>query len=306
MAELKQVTTEKENAGKRLDLYLVFAFPEISRSFGKQLIANGKVKINGEVEFRPHYKMKAGDTLRAEIELKNTHSTIIPQDLPLNIIYEDADLLVVNKPAGLTVHPATGNWQGTLMNAVLFHFRELKEVGDTIRSGLIHRLDKDTSGIVLIGKSSKGLWHYSKQFAERKVEKSYLAVCAGNVKNFTHGAEVEIRNYLGRNPVKRKKIAVVNAAKGRLALTKIKALKIIKIDNKEYSLVLAVPHTGRTHQIRVHLSTTGYPVLGDKVYGKGNDYKRLMLHAWKLSVRDPDGGLKTFTAQPTPEFKPFL
>jgi 23S rRNA pseudouridine1911/1915/1917 synthase len=228
----------------------------------------------------------------------------VPEDIPLDVIYEDEDLLVINKPTGLTVHPATGNWTGTLMNAVHFHFNKTRSVGDKYRSGLIHRLDKDTSGVVLIGKTNLGLWHYSKLFADRKVNKTYLAVCTGNIGRVMTNGRIIVTNYLGRNPGNRKKIAVMNEQKGRLAVTEIKLLKVTEIDNQLYSLVEVKPKTGRTHQIRVHLTSLGFPVLGDKIYGKAN-YSRLMLHAWKLKLLSPQGKELQLEAKLPEEFRIF-
>ncbi len=256
------------------------------------------------MEFRPNYKVHEGDKIELHAEPVAPPREIVPEDLPLDILYEDEDLLVINKPTGLTVHPATGNWTGTLMNAVHFHFNKAREVGDKYRSGLIHRLDKDTSGIVLIGKTNLGLWHYSKLFAERKVDKTYLAVVTGNINRVMNNGRITVTNYLGRNPGNRKKIAVMNEQKGRLAVSEIKLVKIKEIDNQWYSVVEVKPKTGRTHQIRVHLTSLGFPVLGDTIYGK-TPYSRLMLHAWKLNLLSPQGKELHFEAKLPEEFAIF-
>jgi 23S rRNA pseudouridine1911/1915/1917 synthase len=228
---------------------------------------------------------------------------ITPQDISLNIVYEDKDLLVVNKPSGMVIHPAQGNEKNTLMNAVVYRYQQLEKVGDNIRSGLIHRIDKDTSGIVLIGKTNKGLWYYSKLFANREITKSYLAIIAGNIKEQIPNDGLIISNYLGRNPKNRKKYCVVSLKEGgRHAETHIDFLRNIYIDNKLCSVVVAKPKTGRTHQIRVHLSNIGFPIMGDVVYGKNNHFSRLLLHAWKIELILLDGTKKVFTAEIPKEF----
>jgi 23S rRNA pseudouridine1911/1915/1917 synthase len=298
------LTVKKEDVSQRLDLYVVLQNNSISRTQLKKLINEGKVKINGIVEFRPHYKVRENDVINIEVLINNiSQQRIIPQDIDLNIIYEDKDLLVVNKPEGMVIHPAQGNYTDTLMNAVVFKYQQLENVGDNIRSGLIHRIDKDTSGIVLIGKTNKGLWYYSKLFANREIEKTYLAIVAGNIKPKIPSDGLEIANYLGRNPKNRKKFGLLTPENGgKYALTHLKYLKTIILEDKICTAIIAKPKTGRTHQIRVHLSNMGYPIMGDTVYGRNNNYSRLLLHAWKIKLPLIDGTNKVFTADIPKEF----
>ncbi|MCA9383543.1 RluA family pseudouridine synthase [Candidatus Dojkabacteria bacterium] len=297
-----KITVTEENNGERLDLFLTKVQNEFSRSAVKKQLNDAVVKVNDEVEYRPNYKVKLGDIIEFNFIQEELPTEIVPQDMPLDIVYEDKDLLVINKPVGLVVHPATGNWEGTLMNAVAYHYKEQHTVGDNIRSGLIHRLDKDTSGLVLIGKTNKGLWYYSKLFAERKVKKTYLVVVRGDLRKYSSKSEFTVRNYLGRNTKNRKKFTDTDEQHGKIAETKFIFRNIIEIEGKVFSLVEAKPHTGRTHQIRVHLSSIGHPVLGDVIYGRVNKYKRLMLHAWKLSLTGLNGEELKFEAEIPEEF----
>jgi len=286
MKKLELQVTTGDN-GKRLDLYGVLYTEALSRTTLRKLLNDGAVQVNGKPEFRPNYKVKTGDLV--SIDLGKVRATpelqqINPENIPLDVIYEDKDLLVVNKPAGMVIHPATGNASGTLMNAVHYHFKQVRDVGDRIRSGLIHRLDKDTSGLVLIGKTTKGLWYYSRLFAERQIQKKYLAIVAGNIAAVMEDNSLHIENYLGRNPKNRMKFTQVGPAQGRFAETEVVFLKKLIRGDKIFSLVEVHPKTGRTHQIRVHLSGLGFPVIGDRIYGKHNEYPRLLLHAWKLKL----------------------
>lgn len=290
---------KSEGIRQRLDLYVVLKLNFLTRSALKKLINDGQIKVNGIVEFRPHYKVKLNDKIEVIYQKGDTfHSKIIPQNIDLSIIYEDKDLLVLNKPNGMVIHPAQGNVKNTLMNAVMYHYQDLTNVGSEIRSGLIHRIDKDTSGIVLIGKTNKGLWYYSKAFAQRKVNKTYLAIVTGNIQKKLINNKITIKNFLARNPKNRKKMSEVSQELGgRYAETEYEFIKLLVKSNKLYSLLIARPKTGRTHQIRVQLSNLGYPILGDKIYGKNNDFSRLLLHAWKISLSMIDGKQKEFIAE---------
>jgi 23S rRNA pseudouridine1911/1915/1917 synthase len=291
--------------GERLDLFLALADNTQSRATFKKIIQANQVTVNGKVEFRANYRVKKDDVIDYKLAMPDMAAmpSLQGEEGDLDIIYEDDDLLVLNKPVGIVVHPATGNWTGTIMNTVLHHFESMGTVGNPIRSGLIHRLDKDTSGVLLIAKSNQGLWFYSNQFAQREVEKHYLALCAGNfTKLFPNRKSIEVENYLGRNQVNRKKHAVVSPSKGRKAITQFNLLKVIKVGDEWFSLVEAMPKTGRTHQIRVHLTSLGLPILGDVIYGKGHEYKRLMLHAWKLKIKLVTGKNTEFVAPIPTEF----
>ena len=289
---------------RRLDLFVVLQLNFLTRSALKKIINTGEVKVNGQIEFRPHYKVKLDDEIEIVYKKEDIlHGKIVPQNIPLNIIYEDKDLLVVNKPSGMVIHPAQGNAKNTLMNAVLYHYRGLTSVGNEIRSGLIHRIDKDTSGVVLIGKTNRGLWHYSKEFEQRRVEKTYIAIVAGNIQKKIKTNKFIIKGYIARNQKNRKKMAEVTLKSGgKYAETEFEFKDLFYIQNKPYSIIIARPKTGRTHQIRVHLSSLGFPILGDKIYGKNNNYSRLLLHAWKLSITLINGSKKEFIAEVPKEF----
>lgn len=295
----KIVKVGENDWGKRLDLFLNFSFNEYTRSIIKKQIEIGNVLVNNNVEFKPNYKVKPGDLIECRFQIEDSSITaIIPENIDLDIIYEDQHLIVVNKPIGMVVHPATANWSGTLLNALHYRYDMLGNTGDKTRSGLIHRLDKDTSGLVLVSKTNEGLWYYSRLFSERKIEKTYLAVVKGSFLRKVGNSEVEIDNYIGRNTRNRKKFTKVPPSKGKRAITKIGFLQSLFLGGKEYSLLKVMPKTGRTHQIRVHLSGIGLPILGDTVYGKGNRYQRLMLHAWKLRLNLLSGENKNFEATP--------
>ncbi len=295
----KIVKVGENDWGKRLDLFLNFSFNEYTRSIIKKQIEIGNVLVNNNVEFKPNYKVKPGDLIECRFQIEDSSITaIIPENIDLDIIYEDQHLIVINKPIGMVVHPATANWSGTLLNALHYRYNMLDNTGDKIRSGLIHRLDKDTSGLVLVSKTNEGLWYYSRLFSERKIKKTYLAVVKGNFLHKVGNNEVEIDNYIGRNARDRKKFTKVPPSKGKQAITKIIFLQSLFLEGKEYSLLKVMPKTGRTHQIRVHLSGIGLPILGDTVYGKGNHYQRLMLHAWKLRLNLLSGENRGFEAPP--------
>lgn len=290
---------DENRQGERLDLFITFSVDTLTRSIIKKQIETGNVFVNGTIEYKPNYKVKTGDNIICKFVLPDKATNIIkPEKIKLDIIYEDEHLIVVNKPIGMVVHPATSNWSGTLLNALMYRYSELATTGDSLRQGLIHRLDKDTSGLILVSKTNEGLWYYSKLFSDRKVEKKYLAVVKGNFISKIGDTKLEIENYIGRNQSNRRKFTKVPPSKGKLAVTKIEFLQFLYLDDKEYSLLQVTPITGRTHQIRVHLSTIGLPILGDKVYGKGNNYQRLMLHSWKLRLILLGGKEKEFVAPP--------
>lgn len=300
---MSKLIVKSDDAEQRLDLYLTFMSKDLSRSKIKSQIENGNVFINGEVEYKPNYKVVEGDEIETKYVKDNqVFEGIVPQNIPLEIVYEDKELLVIDKPVGMVVHPATSNWDNTLLNAVAYKYKDFNNVGDKVRAGLIHRLDKETSGLVLVGKTNKALWYYTKLFSERKVQKTYLALVRGNFRN-KFGMTYEVENYLGRNEKNRKKFSKVPPSKGRLARTRIRFIKSIKEEDKHFSLLEAYPETGRTHQIRVHLSGLGFPIMGDQVYGKGNDFERLMLHAWKLKLKLMDGQIVEFEANPDKLFR---
>lgn len=295
-----------KDIGIRLDLFIAINSQEISRSKVRELLNKGVVEVNERVEYRPQLKMQLGDSVEFVYESENAvDNKILPQNIPLDIVYEDSDLIIVNKPEGMVTQPATGNWQGTLVNALLYHYNEINGLGSRDRAGLINRIDKDTSGLVLVGKTSKGLWYYTRMFAERKIKKTYLAIIVGEIDRFIEQKDMLITNYLGRNPKTRTKFSSVSNQNGRYSETRIKLIKILEFKGQKAALVQVEPKTGRTHQIRVHLSGIGCPILGDKLYGKNNKFERMMLHAWKINMQFLDGQIREVVAPIPKIFKEF-
>ncbi len=279
----REFLVKPKSENLRLDLYLTFVNNDLSRSFIKNLINEGYVQVNSEKIFRANYKVKTKDRIVLDSPDKEIHSRhlnnfITPQKLDLDIVYEDSSLIIVNKPSGLVVHPATGHKEFTLMNGLIYHYRELTKIGKLNRSGLINRIDKDTSGLVFVGKTNRGLWFYSKLFAERNIDKYYLAVVHGDFsKKVNENGYLKVSNYITRNQRNRKKYIVKKDKNAQLAITEF---YLVAVDfQKKYSLVIAKPITGRTHQIRVHLKYLSFPIVGDIIYGK-RDYIRLMLHSY--------------------------
>jgi 23S rRNA pseudouridine1911/1915/1917 synthase len=287
-----QFVVSKVEAKLRLDRFLAKQLPEYSRSRLQQLIRAGFVRLNGATT-RPRQPVRNGD----EIELTEPPLQKIanqPEPIPLEILFEDNDLIVLNKPAGLVVHPGAGHQQHTLVNALLSHCTTLSGIGGKERPGIVHRLDKETSGCLVVAKNDATHRELSRQFGERTVEKIYLALVAGKFREQTGVIEEKI----GRHPVHRQRMSV-GASHGRAAKTEYRLLR----SGEHASLVECRLHSGRTHQIRVHLHHIGHPVLGDKVYGarRAKDFPRQMLHAWKLGFRHPDTGKwKNFEA-PLPD-----
>jgi len=285
-----EVTVPNEHAGWRLDRYLVLALPQFSRSRLQTLIRAGDVQLQGQAA-RPRETVHAGDVVRLteppvqEIEAQ-------AEEIPLHLLFEDDDLLVLNKPAGLVVHPGAGNQTHTLVNALLHHCTSLSGIGGKQRPGIVHRLDKETSGCLVVAKNDAAHQHLSRQFAEREVKKIYLALVAGTLKRPRGTIDAAI----GRHPVQRKKMAV-HRTKGRIARTDYRVLQA----GGGVSLVECAIHSGRTHQIRVHLHHIGHPVIGDSLYGKKVAAPRQMLHAWKLGFTHPRTNERLFCEAPVPE-----
>jgi 23S rRNA pseudouridine1911/1915/1917 synthase len=285
----------REHAHTRIDHYLVTALPELSRSRLQQLIRAGFVRLNGETT-RPRQLVRTGD----QIELTNPPPEKIetkPEAIPLEILFEDHDLIVINKPAGMTVHPGAGHHKHTLVNALLHHCPNLSGIGGKERPGIVHRLDKETSGCLVAAKNDVAHRHLSKQFADRTVEKIYLALVAGKLREQAGVIEQKI----GRHPVHRQRMSVASP-RGRAARTEYRLLR----SNDQASLIECKLHSGRTHQIRVHLHHLGHPVLGDKIYAPqfAKNFSRQMLHAWKLGFLHPHtGDWKNFEARFPDDFK---
>ena len=291
-------------AGERLDKILANRLSLAgSRTYFQYLIEEGKVLLNGS-PVKKRIKPQSGDEIEIEYIL-SPELTLTPEEIPLNIVYEDEAFLVVNKVPGMVVHPAVGNWNGTFVNALLFHCRHLTENLDdaksALRPGIVHRLDKETSGLLIAAKTSQAQQKLIEMFAGRNIYKEYLAICIGNPK------EGVIEAPIGRNPTNRKVMAV-DQEKGRPAITRFCSL----FHNERLSLARVVIETGRTHQIRVHMKYHGTPVLGDPIYGIPSfnekiGAKRQMLHAYKLVFTHPITGKEMeFTAEIPQDMKKII
>ena len=263
---------------KRLDAYLAEQC-QISRAYAQKLIAAGEVTVNG-THAKASQRLAYGDRVVATIPSPSPIS-LSPEDIPLEIVYEDSDLIVVNKPAGLIVHPAAGQYTGTLVNAVLAHCPDLGGIDGTLRPGIVHRLDKDTSGIMVEAKNDAAQASLSRQIKRRSIKKVYLTLVTGHLSPPDGAIEAPV----GRHPGDRKRMAVVSG--GREARTQYHVIEY----RDGHTFIEAMPETGRTHQIRVHFSAIGHPVFGDPVYGKRSPLlRRQFLHAHKLGFALPSSG----------------
>ena len=270
-----------DRQGIRLDKYVGEKCPELSRTQAQKLISDGYVKVNDHVA-KAGLKLNIGDRVTASIP-PATPSPLLPEAILFGLIYEDDDLLVIDKPAGLAVHPAPGHPSHTLVNAILSHLSSLPDTGDSLRPGIVHRLDKDTSGLMLVAKNIVAQANLSDQFKTRSVVKAYLVLVKGRLAPERGMIEAPI----GRDPRHRKRMAVAAEGRGKLARTQYHVVKYI--DN--YTLLEVMPETGRTHQIRVHLSAIGYPVVGDTTYGVKSAYlSRQFIHASRLGFHLPSSG----------------
>ena len=270
-----------EASGLRLDHFLATQLPHLSRSRLQALIKEGHILLEG-APAKPGEKLRPGKRISVHEPEAVPATGAAPEEIPLEILFEDADLIVLNKAPGIVVHPAAGNPCGTLVNALLHHCPTLSGIGGEQRPGIVHRLDKDTSGCIVIAKNDLSHQALSRQFAEREVLKVYLALASGVFPKKSGTVTADI----GRHPVHRKKMAVVTGGRGRHAVTDYRVLKELP----GASLVECTLHTGRTHQIRVHLKHLGRPLLGDALYGRQGAYPRQMLHAWKLGFHHPRTG----------------
>ncbi len=293
-----KVTVNKGESEQRLDLYLLQKIPaKISRSFVQRAIKEGKVTVNGKPQ-KPSYKVKPQDVIVIPDPEPVMPITVEPQQIELEILYEDSDIVVINKPAGMIVHPIPSHTSGTLVNALLYHCRDLQGIGGQLRPGIVHRLDKDTSGVIVVAKNDLAHQSLSYQFKERKTFKMYLAIVEG----FVERPQGDVQIAIARHPVLRTKMSVNES--GRAAITHY---KVIKHFGKTASLVAAYPKTGRTHQIRVHMKYIGHPILGDKLYGRGSLATRQMLHATRLGFYHPrTERWMQFTAPIPDDFKSML
>jgi len=283
-----EFVVSENDAKLRLDQFLAKRLPEYSRSRLQQLIRAGFVRLN-EQATRPRQVVRIGDKIDL-LEPPLEKIETLPEPIPLDVLFEDDDLIVINKPAGLTVHPGAGQREHTLVNALLSYCTTLSGIGGKERPGIVHRLDKETSGCLVVAKNDTAHRELSKQFAARTVEKIYLALGAGKLRKPAGIIDEKI----GRHPVDRQRMSV-SARCGRAAKTDYRVIR----SSDQVSLIECRLHSGRTHQIRVHLHHLGHPVLGDKIYALrfAKNLPRQMLHAWKLGFRHPrTGEWKNFEA----------
>ena len=291
---MEKIIVKKEEENNRIDAYLSTKIETASRVTIQRLIEEGKILVNNK-KTKASYKIQEKDEVIVE-EDKPKEVSIKAQNIPIEILYEDNDIIVVNKPKGLVVHPANGNPDGTLVNAVMAICKDsLSGIGGEIRPGIVHRLDKDTSGVIVVAKNDKAHINMSEQIKNHEVEKTYIAL----VKGFVKEEEATINMPIGRSTKDRKKMAVNK--NGKNAVTHFKVLKRFK----NYTLLEVKIETGRTHQIRVHLSEIGYPVVGDIVYSNGKNewgIKGQCLHAKSLKFKHPITGKEMFIEAPLPEY----
>lgn len=270
----------------RIDKFLMDRLPNVTRNKVQQGIKDGFVKVNGQ-EVKPNYKVHPGDEIIVELPEPPRDTDVVPEDIPLNIVYEDDHLLVVNKEAGMVVHPAYNNWTGTLVNALSYHFQQLPTMeGNDGRPGLVHRIDKDTSGLLVIAKTEKAMSGLAKQFFDHSIERTYYALVWGVPENEMGTIDV----HLGRSEKDRRvTVGIEDASRGRNAITHYKVLK----DIRYVSLIQCNLETGRTHQIRAHMKYLGHPLFNDATYGgdqvlrgtQFSKYKSFVDNAFKLMPR---------------------
>lgn len=296
MEKVEIFNVEKEDVGKRLDVFLQEKFPSFSRSYFKNLIDSGDVLVDDK-EVKSGEKLKIGKSVKVHFKEPEKISTEA-EDVDFEIVYEDDDLVVINKPQGLVVHPCSSTKHGTLVNGLLYRIKNLSGINGKLRPGIVHRLDKETSGLLVVAKNDKAHISLAEQIKNKTCKRNYLAILEGNLKD----DEGEIETKIGRDKKDRKKMAVVE--NGRTAITHFKVLERFKnACFVEFSL-----KTGRTHQIRVHSKFLNHPIIGDKVYGK--EVKGLngqLLHAYKLSFTHPTTHKEmTFEAKPPKYFEEYL
>ena len=276
--EIFQVTSEQD--GERLDKLLSIIYPDFSRSFFQKLIKENSIKVNEKIQ-KANYKVQTDDVISVLIP-DAIETSIEPEDIPLDILYEDNDVLVVNKPKGMVVHPSAGHYSGTLVNAIMYHCKDsLSGINGEIRPGIVHRIDMDTTGSLIVCKNDESHVAIAEQIKEHSCNRIYVGIVCGNVKE----DEGTIDAPIGRHPVDRKKMAI-NEKNGKPAVTHYKVLKRFE----KYTYMQFKLETGRTHQIRVHMASIGHPLLGDKLYSKNCPFKHLQgqtLHARTIGFIHP-------------------
>ncbi len=285
-----------DNVGKRIDSYLSEQLEGVTRSMAQNWIEQKHVTLEQGSSLKKNYKLAAGDIVHVQIPDAQSVE-IIPQDIPIDIIYEDDDIIVVNKSRGMVVHPAAGNWDGTLVNALMFHCGErLSGINGEIRPGIVHRIDKDTSGLLVIAKNDVAHQSLAEQIACHSAAREYKAIVVGNPRQDSG----TIKQPIGRHKTDRKKMAIV--PDGREAITHYQVLERYR----GYALMAFQLETGRTHQIRVHMTSIGHPIIGDPLYGAKKDrFSQLngqCLHAYRLSLDHPRTGERMTFESPIPEY----
>lgn len=291
------IDVSDEETGERIDSFLS-GKTEFTRTRIQQLIKDKNITVNGKAT-KSSYKIEENDEIVIEVPEAET-TEIKPENIKIDIVYEDSDIAVINKQAGLVVHPAHGHYSGTLVNAILYHIKDLSGINGEIRPGIVHRLDKDTSGLIVIAKNDKVHTTLTEMFQEKKIRKTYLAILKGKLNK----SEGKIVTQIGRDKNDRKKMTVIDdVTKGKNAITNYKVVS----QNNLFTLVKVNIETGRTHQIRVHMRHLGYPILGDSVYGRKDNEKRQMLHAYKLEFLHPvTGHQMEFTGEIPEDFQKAL
>jgi 23S rRNA pseudouridine1911/1915/1917 synthase len=294
MADFREFQAGPDDSESRLDVFLTARVPECTRSFIQRLISEGEVTVNGRVRTKSGFSLSTGDSVLLTLPAP-VSSAVMPESIPLDILYEDDQLAVINKQRGMVVHPAAGNLQGTLVNALLAHCRDLSGINGVIRPGIVHRLDKDTSGVMLVAKTDRSHVSLAEQIRNHTAGRTYLAVVHGDFAV----EEGRIEGSIGRNPKDRKKMSVVRQG-GKMAVTHFKVLERLG----KYCLVSCRLETGRTHQIRVHMASIGRPVAGDPKYGPpapGLPIKGQALHSSQIQFVHPLTGETMNFQAPLPD-----
>lgn len=290
--DIELITVEEENSGERLDALVSENFNDLSRTMVQNMIKQGNILVDGK-QVKPSYRVKEHEEIKIvipELEILQVN----PENIPLEILYEDKDIVIVNKPKGLVVHPAHGNWEGTLVNALLYHIKDLSGINGKLRPGIVHRLDKDTSGVLVVAKNDQAHRSLAEQIKVQSIKREYIALVHGGIKESLGTIDAPI----GRSKTDRKKMAVVK--EGRAAISEYEVLE--RFPN--YTLVKVTLLTGRTHQIRVHFAYIKHSVVGDPLYGSGKrnlGFKSQALHAHLLGLVHPRTGQYMEFTSPLPE-----